>query len=71
MSYDYRFDWAGWCELSDGERTIYLQPGDDCQDIRDLDDWLDTTEFPFGPYESSQDAIDTILSEYFACIDPE
>lgn len=35
-----------------------------------LDEWLDTVEeWPYGPYDSPQDAVNAVLDEYFACLD--
>lgn len=67
---DYTFDSCGGCELSDDAsgRTIYLQ-GEDADAIRDLDAWLEETDFPYGPYAYARDAIDAILDEYFACLE--
>lgn len=62
---DYTINRMGDAELThDDGRTVYLQ-GDDAEQVRELDAWLDETEFPHGPYETMQDAIDTVLEPYF------
>ena len=66
---DYRLDGLG-AELTDATgRSIYLQ-GEDADAIRGLDEWLDTVEeWPYGPYDTPQDAINAVLDDYFACLD--
>lgn len=62
---DYKINRMGDAELThDDGREVYLQ-GDDAADVHQLDAWLDETEFPYGPYETMQDAIDASLSPYF------
>lgn len=64
MNIDYDFDHVGGCLIScsDGRNT-YLQ-GEDADPIRELDEWLDNTEFPHGPWLTMQEAINEILSDY-------
>lgn len=62
--YDYKLDGLGATLYAPDGRTCYLQ-GEDADPIRELDDWIDATEFPFGPYQTAQDAISTILEDYF------
>lgn len=63
-SFDYRLDGLGADLTDDHGRSVYLR-GEDADPIRELDEWIDATEFPYGPYETAQDAINTILEDYF------
>lgn len=64
LNFDYSLDGLGAELTCEDGRSVYLQ-GEDADSIRELDEWIDNTEFPHDAYETAQDAINQALEDYF------